>query len=297
VGGFNEAGNAELLVRWMQCGAMTPFFRNHTSVGQPDKYPWSFGPEVEELCREAIRLRYRFLPYLYAAFLEAAETGAPIQRPLVFEFQSDRQARDIEDEYLLGKALLVAPVCAPGKTRRSVYLPSGTWVDWHSGKVLEGPRRLTLDAPLQRIPLLLRGGHVLPLLPEAPESTQDLQPERIELHLAVPAGDGEFDSTLYEDDGLTFACRQGSFLRTALRVSRRGPRCTLAGAVTGKGYPEFRRGQFRLVVHGAAPARWRINGADATADGNSVVFRNAAEAFEVELELPRARMPRETEKL
>ena len=90
-----------------------------------------------ELVREAIRLRYRLLPYLYAAFLHAAETGAPVQRPLVFDHQYDAAVRDLDDEYLLGPDLLVAPVFAAGQTARQVYLPEGDWYDWHTGELLE----------------------------------------------------------------------------------------------------------------------------------------------------------------
>ena len=80
------------------------------------------------------RLRYRLLPYLYAAFVRAAETGAPVQRPLVFDHQHDPAVRDIDDEYLLGPDLLVAPVLEPGQTARQVYLPAGDWYDWHTGE-------------------------------------------------------------------------------------------------------------------------------------------------------------------
>ena len=115
IGGFIENSEAELLVRWFQYGALTPFCRNHNCADQRDQYPWSYGATVEELCRRAIRLRYRLMPYIYAAFLHAAETGAPVARPLMFDFQHDRTTREIDDAYLFGDALLVAPVYKAGQ--------------------------------------------------------------------------------------------------------------------------------------------------------------------------------------
>jgi alpha-glucosidase len=271
-GGFAEAARPELLVRWMQYAALTPFFRNH-NCDKKDQYPWSFGPAEEALCREAIRLRYRLLPYLYSTFMAATETGAPIQRPLVYDFQSDPATLYLDDQYLLGEALLVAPVCAPGVTRRRVYLPEGTWYDWHTGTRRVGPRYVTAEAPLDYIPLLARGGHVIPALETAPASTAGLRPESVDLHVFVPQADGAWRSLLHEDDGLTFAYREGACYRTAFDLERSGERIVLRGRVTGNGYPEFARRRFRVVFHGLA--------ADAVAvDGERTPLRDGACAVE-----------------
>ena len=88
--------------------------------------------------RDAIQLRYRLMPYIYAAFVTASETGAPVQRPLVFDHQYDPPVRDLDDEYLFGPDLLVAPVLKPGRPRSQVYLPDGDWYDWHTGEVFIG---------------------------------------------------------------------------------------------------------------------------------------------------------------
>src|SRR5205085_8128063 len=125
--GFMGNSSAELLVRWYQLGALTPFFRNHNNANQNDKYPWVHGESIEKLCRSAIVLRYRLLPYIYSQLMAASESGFPLQRPLIFNDQPDRAARDVDDEYLFGEHLLVAPVCHAGCTARQVYLPKGTW--------------------------------------------------------------------------------------------------------------------------------------------------------------------------
>ena len=162
----------------MQYGALTPFCRNHSMMGNVDQYAWSWGETVLGHVREAIELRYRLLPYLYASFVRAAETGAPVQRPLVFDFQRDAAVRDIDDEYLLGPDLLVAPVLEPGATARQVYLPAGDWYDWHTGERHAGGRWVVAPTPMERIPLYARAGAVVPMWAQAPPSTSGYHPAR-----------------------------------------------------------------------------------------------------------------------
>ena len=126
IGGFAGNSNAELFLRWMQYGALTPFCRNHSEIGNVDQYAWAWGDLVQSLVREALRLRYRLMPYLYAAFLTASETGAPVQRPLVFDHQEDPLVRDLDDQYLFGRDLLVAPVLQPGRRPGRCTCPKGT---------------------------------------------------------------------------------------------------------------------------------------------------------------------------
>lgn len=265
IGGFAEHTGAELFLRWMQCGVLTPFCRNHSNMGNVDQYPWSFGPLVERLCREALELRYRLLPYIYAAFMRAAQTGEPVQKPLLFEFQDDLTTRDLDDQYLFGSDLLVAPVTKPGLTSRQVYLPAGTWFDWHTGEKHgseknAGGRFLIAPTPMNFIPLFARGGSVIPLWPDAPLSTDGYHPQAIELHVFVPDEDGIYHSMLQEDDGLTFGFENGAFYRTEFTFSKAGAHLKLEASVAGEGFAEFARREFRLVFHGATPESVRVNG-------------------------------------
>jgi alpha-glucosidase len=278
VGGFQGHSNAELFVRWMQYGTLTPFCRNHSEIGNVDQYAWTWGGAVTDLVREAIRLRYRLLPYLYAAFLQAAETGAPVQRPLVFDHQHDPVVRDLDDQYLLGADLLVAPVHEAGTTARNVYLPAGGWYDWHTGEALTGPAYLRAETPMDRIPLFARAGAVIPMWPHAPATTAGHHPDAIELHLFVPGADGTTRSMLQEDDGLTLAMDEGAFVRTTFDVTRRGARVRLESEVEGDGYPEFARTAFHLVVHGAAPEAVTVDGEQVRpSDGRFVLANSGAE--------------------
>jgi alpha-glucosidase len=283
VGGFFGNSNGELFLRWMQYGVLTPFCRNHSQIGTVDQYVWSWGDAVLDIAREAVALRYRLLPYIYAAFLRAAETGAPVQRPLIFDHQYDPAARDIDDEYLFGPDLLVAPVLAAGQTARQVYLPAGDWYDWHTGKRIAGPRHVLVPTPMDRIPLYARGGAVIPMWPAAPPSTAGHHPRVIELHVFVPADGAMHESMLQEDDGLTTAALDGARYRTTFTLARRGATVTLHARVNGDGYPEFARQAFHLVVHGATPATALLDGTRVEAGTPGFVIPNSGQDFTIEL--------------
>jgi alpha-glucosidase len=285
IGGFAGNSHAELYLRWMQYGVLTPFCRNHSGIGNVDQYAWAWGETVQDLVREALRLRYRLMPYIYATFITASETGAPVQRPLVFDYQDDPLVRDIDDQYLFGPDLLVAPVVAPGQTARQVYLPEGDWYDWYSGRRYDGRSFALVPTPMESIPVFARGGAVIPMWPEAPSTTAGYHPQALELLLFVPSTDGVHTSTLHEDDGLTFAAGEGKRYRTAFTVTRTGSRVEVRADVEGEGYPEFAREAFRLVVRGAVADRVRVDGRVVELDGDSVMFPNAGAGFTAELDL------------
>jgi alpha-glucosidase len=275
--GFISSPSAELAARWAQYGSLTPFCRYHSGFGEPDKYPWSFGPGTEKLARAAIELRYRLLPYIYSAFVRASETGAPVQRPFVFDFQHDRQARETEDAYLFGEALLIAPVVQPGCTARHVYLPPGSWLDFHTGQRHAGGGFITAAAPLDRIPVFARGGYVIPMYERAPLSTMDHHPELLELHVIIPSEDGETLSELQEDDGLTRAYARGAFLRTRFSVLREGARIQVTAESSGAGFPEHRRTQIRFVLRGFDGTQAVLNGREVPVHGGQLECDNRGE--------------------
>jgi alpha-glucosidase len=286
--GFMGRPSAELTVRWTQYGALTPFCRYHNTFGEADQYPWSFGGALERRSREALRMRYRLMPYLYSTFVEATRTGAPVMRPLVFHYQQDRLARETEDMFLLGGALLVAPIIEAGQTSRNVYLPEGSWIDFVTGEVFEGSQYITAEAPLDRCPMFVRGGSVVPTYCEAPSSTMDYHPECIELHLLPPGSDGTFQSELWEDDGVSTARERGAFLHTTFTVERKGKRVKVEARVDGKGYSAFRRKRFRLIVRGELVATLRLNGVEQVEQAlraGAMELDNSGEAFVLEMTL------------
>jgi alpha-glucosidase len=282
IGGFLGDTQPELFLRWMQYGVLTPFCRNLSAIGNVDQYAWAFGSVIEDHLRTAIKLRYRLIPYLYACFLTASETGAPVQRPMIFDHQYDGTVRDLDDQYLLGPDLLVAPVTEPGVTSRQVYLPAGAWYDWHTGRLAGGAQFVIMPTPMDRIPIFARGGAVIPTWAEAPASTSGHHPTVIELQVFVPITDGRHHSMLQEDDGLTFAALSGARHRTSFEVVRAGDRVTIRAEVTGDGYPEFARERFRLVLHGASPRTIRLDGVDVTGDDRGFDVPNAGTGFVAE---------------
>jgi alpha-glucosidase len=272
IGGFAGNSNAELFVRWMQYGTLTPFCRNHSEIGNVDQYAWAWGEAIQDIVRASIQLRYRLMPYIYSAFLQAAETGEPVQRALVFDYQYDGVVRDLDDQYLFGADLLVAPVTTPAATSRQVYLPEGNWYEWHSKQLVGGRQFVVAPTPMDRIPIYARGGAVIPMWTEAPASTSGYHPEIVELHLFVPGSDGTHVSRLGEDDGVTSAARDGARYRTTFSVSRDGHTISVDAQVEGEGYPEFRRQAFHLVVHGATPQSVDLDGREVTAQGGRFVL-------------------------
>ncbi len=244
---------------------------------------------MKDLCRRAVELRYRLLPYIYSAFIRAAETGEPVQKPLLFDFQHDRAVRDRDDEYLFGDHLLVAPVYTEGCTARQIYLPDGTWYHWHTGEKCAGSRFVIADTPMEYIPLYARGGAVIPLWPDVPTSTMDHYPASLELHVFLPDADGETVSTLHEDDGETFAFRAGAFYRTRFTVRREGSRVTLEAGVTGDGFPSFRRRELVLRLHGLTDGVVTVEGARQTVRDGALVLPNTGTGFKLAIEVPAGR--------
>ncbi|MFA7764212.1 TIM-barrel domain-containing protein [Streptomyces sp. NRRL S-448] len=163
VGGFGGSPSPELYVRWLQLGAYLPLFRTHSAIWAGRREPWEFGPEVAEQAGAVMAERERLRPYFVTLAHLARRTGAPYVRPVWWGTPEERRLRDCEDAFLLGDALLVAPVLECGADRRAVRLPRGRWYDTATGAAYEGPGQILLDAPQGRIPVLARAGAVLPV--------------------------------------------------------------------------------------------------------------------------------------
>jgi alpha-glucosidase len=197
VGGFFGDSNGELLARWTEFGIFQPFCRNHSCKGTVPQEPWAFGEPWETVCRDMLSLRMRLLPYLYGLFDEAARTGAPILRPLLFEYPDDPVTYSADDEFLVGDALLVAPITRPGIEHRHVYLPAGEWFQWWTGERVEGPAHVLAHAPLGKPAIYARANAAIPLWPVL-QHTREIPDE---LTLRVFPGSGTVTRTLYEDAG------------------------------------------------------------------------------------------------
>lgn len=183
IAGYAGRPTKEVFIRWTQFGAFTPLMQVHMTSNLG---PWDFDAETLEIFRFYARLRTRLFPYLYEAAHQAARSGLPIIRPMALAFQSDPAARGKVYQYMVGPDLLVAPIYQPS-TRRTVYIPDGTWIDFWSGRSLRGRQTIEVEAPLDRIPLFVRAGAILPLLPEGVETL-------------IPRHDGMSDEIVALDD-------------------------------------------------------------------------------------------------
>ena len=254
-GGFDGTPDGELVVRWNQLGAFTPFFRNHTALWTPPQEPWAHGVPYENLNRAAIELRYRLLPYIYTAFWQSTERGLPVARPLCLEFQAEPETHTLDDQFLLGDALLVAPVCTPGAVARQVYLPAGPWYDFWTGLRYDGPTTISVPAPLGMVPIFARGGTVVPMWPLMQYAGQ--RPVTV-LTLNIYPGNGT--SWLYEDDGESTDYLQGIRRVTRFRMSRSEGLLRLERDTQGYFLPTYTRQH--LILHGVdgRPTRVFLDG-------------------------------------
>lgn len=151
----------KLMIRWNQLGMFMSHSRNH---GAGDRELYKYPGDVLEIGREYIQLRYRLMPYILGQAARAVATSLPMMRPLVVDYQNDPNVWNLNDQYLFGDDLLVAPITTP-IDRRRVYLPAGTWTDWWTGERMAGPRWIDVDADLRTIPLYIREGGIVPLGP------------------------------------------------------------------------------------------------------------------------------------
>lgn len=209
ISGFVRPATGELYARWLQAGVFYPFMRSHTELGTPDKEPWAFGARFEEINRRSIELRYQLLPYIYNVMEQASETGVPALRPLFMDFPNDEQTASIDDEFLFGSDLLVAPVLWVQAEGRQIYLPPGDWYDYWTGRHYSGKSTIHVPVTLDSIPMFVRGGGFIFRQPVV-QDTDEMpgQPLRV---LIAPAAKSE--STLYEDDGESLQYREGDFMK------------------------------------------------------------------------------------
>ena len=197
IGGFGSDTTPELLVRFYEAAVFVPFFRNHSAMGTRRQEPWQFDETTIDAVRKTVKLRYRFIPYIYDLAHECEKTGAPIVRPLVYEYPADKHVRNISDEYMLGSFVLVAPVIAPGKEAREVYLPDGDWYDYYTGEKYSGGRYILADAPLDKVPVFIKAGAIIPVADGEIRSTEDITEDKISI-LTYP---GKEAREVYLPDG------------------------------------------------------------------------------------------------
>lgn len=208
VGGFGGDCTPSLLVDWYKAAFLFPFFRNHSIRGSRRQEPWAMGVRAGNIIRSYIRARYRMLPYLYNLFVRQEADGAPILRPLFFDFEPDHRFEATEDQFMVGEAILQAPFVTEHEERRKVLLPRGYWFDPVASAWVRGGRSITVDRDIATTPLYFREGTIVPMQPKEPESNA-IDPSRVEFHVFLRAGSRATARYRYVfDDGASFDYRE-----------------------------------------------------------------------------------------
>lgn len=271
IGGFypNEELTGELYARWFQFGAFCPSFRSHGRTWWT-RLPWGWGlsemgplenrnnplpeelnnSEIEPICREYTELRYRLMPYTYTLAWEARETGLPFMRAMWLHYPEDLKVRDMGDQYLWGRDMLIAPVYKKGAVSRDVYLPEGLWYDWWTNEKLSGGKTVTRNVDLKTMPLYVKAGSIIPMDPVKQYTGEEVN-EPLTVRIYTGAS-GSF--SLYEDDGISQQYLKGDYTVTKFSWDDTAGKITIspvAGNVAGTAVRKF---VFELM-----PAGTRIN--------------------------------------
>jgi Glycosyl hydrolases family 31/Domain of unknown function (DUF5110)/NPCBM-associated, NEW3 domain of alpha-galactosidase/Carbohydrate binding module (family 6)/IPT/TIG domain len=230
----NPSDDPDMYVRWVQLGAFQPILRLHSSHG--NRLPWDYPQPANAIGASFLRLREALVPYTYTLAADAARTGQPITRPLYLDYPGQAAAYANPGEYLYGPDVLVAPITSPGAvSSRSVWFPPGQWTDWFTGATFTGPSEQTLNVPLDRMPVFVKAGGIVP--EQAPMSHVGARPDAPTTLRVYPGAPGFF--TLYQDAGTGAGYLQGQSSRTAIATwpSRGGRAVKVAIAPASGRYP------------------------------------------------------------
>ncbi len=218
IGGFvsgnpDDPAYRELFVRWFQFGAFCPIFRVHGTRTTNQNELWSYGPEAQRILTEFDQLRYRLMPYIYSVAWQVTSDNYTMMRPLVMDFPRDPRVVNIGDQYMFGPAILVNPVTEQGAVTRHLYLPDATWYDFWTGSPQPGGKAIDAAAPIERLPLYVRAGAILPVGP-AVQYVTEKPADPIELRI-YPGANGNFN--LYEDENDNYDYEKGKFALIPMR--------------------------------------------------------------------------------
>ena len=214
----------ELFTRWFEYGTFLPTLRIHGERKHTEI--WAYGSQAEAILARYDRLRYQLIPYLYSLARHTYESGAPFMRALWMDFPRDPKVAVIGDEYMFGPDFLVAPVTSQGQTHKRVYLPAGTdWYNYWTNERVSGGRTIIVAAPIDRIPVFVRAGSILPLGAVVPSTATPQAIERIKVY---PGRDADFD--LYDDDGVSYDYQRGGGRLTHLHWNDAAHRLISSGS-------------------------------------------------------------------
>jgi alpha-D-xyloside xylohydrolase len=217
IGGFiignpDDPAYRELFIRWFEYGTFCPIFRLHGTRTTNQNELWSYGPDAQKILTSYDRLRYRLMPYIYSLAWKTTNEAYTPMRALAMDFRTDTRALNIGDQFMFGPALLVNPVTEPGAVSRRMYLPKAKWYDFWTGREIDGSSVIDAVAPLDRVPLYVRAGSIVPMGPDVEYATEK-PADPMELRVYSGA-DANF--TIYEDENDNYNYEKGD--RATIRI-------------------------------------------------------------------------------
>ena len=269
IGGHVGATDPELFARWVQFGALSPCLRLHsTKDALSERRPWAFTKEVFRASRNAFHLRYGLEPYFYTMARVAMDTSVSLCRPMYYEYPEEEAAYAARYQYFLGDEMIAAPIVFPadpvtGLATQDVWIPEGTWFDFFTHESFTGPRWVRIVGDLDRIPLLVRAGAIIPMSPLA-KTTDELPNDQLILHF-FPGQSGYFQ--MYEDDGVSEDYHHGDYEWTDIKSQSDGRNSWRVeiDPVSGSCSELPRQRSYILYFEGSrAPVSVRINGHETT---------------------------------
>jgi alpha-D-xyloside xylohydrolase len=259
--GLDRKTTPETHMRYAQWALLAPIARYFWRPPEIDhtRLPWAHGPDTEANFRAYAQLRYRLLPYFYALAWESYRTGLPLVRPLVLEFQNDPRLATVCDQVMLGDRLMLAPVVRPRARSRRIRLPAGIWHDFWSDRSYSGAGTITYAAPPDRLPILARGGTILPLGPPLSHISDDHRFGQLQLYIWPPF---PAECVVYDDDGCTRSYQQGAFSATHIVAAGDQRHVVVRVAAAEGGFPsQVAERQVEIVLcRVGAPVAVRVNG-------------------------------------
>lgn len=255
---------AELYTRWMQFGIFCPLSRAHHE-GDNAVEPWMFGEVAEKNTKAAIELKYQLFPYLYTYSRKAHDIGLPITRGLFMEYPNDAEAAKIDNQFIFGEELLVAPVLKKGERVKRVYLPEGEWIDFNDKKTeYLGGEKLPYKAPLNTIPIFVKKGSIIPMMPIM-QYIGEKRDYPVTFHIFPNYEDEKASFTLYEDEGENQDYLKGIFSLTYIVCTTLSSGFNIDISPEDKGFYQSDKRNFVLsILTDKKPTSVSINGNAAT---------------------------------
>jgi alpha-glucosidase len=261
------AVDPELYTRWVQFGAFSPILRTHTTKNpESERRIWAYPEPYSSVLRSTFQLRYALEPYLYTEARRTYDTGVAFFRPLYYDWPQEAAAYDSKGEYLFGDQMLAAPITAPadkvsGLATEKVWLPTGEWIEWPTGKHFTGPAAIERSFSIEQMPVYLRAGAIVPMQPPMRfTGEKPVDPLIVNVWPLTPGTTSSY--SVYEDSGVAVEYQRGVFARTPIKAAQTGDKLRVEIGPVERGYPGMpqRRGYELRLPADWPPASVTVNG-------------------------------------